>query len=186
MFRGVYIFADEDLPATPAISFPWFGHSTSTVQLPELPSDFDWRAYIKWNPELELEDITSKDRAEAHFLREGYLEDRVYKDYDLTIRYTACGGLMNQHYSHISALTLAHLSKANRIVWPPMQERESFNKRYHPDVTRNEQGWVYLDATTLWDMESIQKAFKGVPSWTVFFLPMINLNCRFFCRAVWH
>lgn len=72
---------------------------------------------------------------------------------------------MNQHYSHISALTLAHLAKAKRVIWPPMQERESFNKRYHPDVTRNEQGWVYLDATTLWDMDFIQKAMKGALQW---------------------
>lgn len=146
---------------SPGVSFHWFGQSTNP-QLPELPADFDWEAYIKWNPELELEEITTKEQAEGHFLREGYLRDMVYKDYDLTIRYTACGGLMNQHYSHISALTLAHLSNAKRLIWPPMQERESFNKRYHPDVTRNEQGWVYMDATTLWDMDFITKAFKGM------------------------
>eukprot|EP00892_Ulva_mutabilis_P008390 jgi/Ulvmu1/5923/UM026_0045.1 len=150
----------HDYPTNSAANFPWFGHSTGASRLPELPHDFDWEAYIKWNPELELEDITTKDMAEQHFLREGYLRNMVHRDYDLTIRYTACGGLMNQHYSHISALTLAHLSNANRIIWPPMQERESFNKRYHPDVTRNEQGWIYLDATTLWDMDYIQRAFR--------------------------
>lgn len=160
-YRGVYDLEQNDYPANSGVSFQWFGHSTATARLPELPAEFDWEAYIKWNPELELEDITTKDQAEEHFLREGYLRDMVYKDYDLTIRYTACGGLMNQHYSHISALALAHLANANRIIWPPMQERESFNKRYHPDVKRNEQGWVYLDATTLWDIDFIKKAFKG-------------------------
>jgi len=68
---------------------------------------------------------------------------------------------MNQHYSHIAALALAHLTHATAVVWPAMQERSSFNNRYHPDAAKNMQSWQYLDASTLWDLDRIKQRVHG-------------------------
>lgn len=146
----------------PSSTFKWLRGSLNgnSVSPPDLPSDFDWRAYLKWNPELELQGIHTRRVAEEHYVAEGHLKSLVYRDFELTIRYTACGGLMNQHYCHIATIALAHLAKAKKIIWPPMQERKSFHIRYHPDAKRNEQHWEYLDATTLWDLPKIRKAVK--------------------------
>ena len=104
-------------------TFKWLQGSLNSVSSPNLPSDFDWRAYLKWNPELELQGIHTRQAAEEHYVTEGHLKSLVYRDFELTIRYTACGGLMNQHYCHIATITLAHLAKADKIIWPPMQVR---------------------------------------------------------------
>jgi hypothetical protein len=127
-----------------------------------LPEEFSWQAYLKWNPELEANGIHDQESAERHFLTVGKSQNLVYKDFDLTLRYTACGGLMNQQYCHISALAIAHLAHAKNVIWPPMQERTSFSKRYHTNAAMNEQSWLYLDANTLWDIPAIQKSFKGM------------------------
>jgi hypothetical protein len=89
----------------------------------DLPHDFDWRAYLKWNPELEMQGVHTMEAAEDHYLSVGHAKSLVYRDFELTIRYTACGGLMNQHYCHMAALALAHMAKADKVVWPPMQVR---------------------------------------------------------------
>ena len=68
---------------------------------------------------------------------------------------------MNQHYSHIAAIALAHMTHATKVIWPAMQERSSFNNRYHPDATKNMQSWQYLDATSLWDMDLIVRNVRG-------------------------
>jgi hypothetical protein len=137
-----------------------------------LPADFDWKAYLKWNPELAIEGVSTQAEAEAHYVREGFAQGLVYKDYELTIRYTACGGLMNQHYSHLSALTLAHLAHAHRVIWPPMQERKSYNIRYHTDVRLNRQEWTYMDASTVWDLSAIKASIKGT------LLPLAKISHR--------
>jgi hypothetical protein len=152
----------EPPPSRSLGALQWLSRTAQGGEAPELPPDFDWRAYLKWNPELELEHITTQEDAEKHYKREGYMKHLVYKDFELTLRYTACGGLMNQHYCHIAALALAHLAHAKRLVWPPMQERKSFHMRYHPDARKNEQEWVYLDATTLWDLPRIQSSVKSM------------------------
>lgn len=126
-----------------------------------LPEAFNWQAYLKWNPELQADGITTREAAEQHFRSIGAGQKLVYQDYDLTLRYTACGGLMNQHYCHLSALVLAHLCHAKRVIWPPMQERTSFSRRYHPNADKNEQSWLYMDANSLWDVPNIQQRVKG-------------------------
>ena len=105
----------------PSSTFKWLRGSLDSVSPSDLPPDFDWRAYLKWNPELELQGIHTKHAAEEHYVAEGHLKSLVYRDFELTLRYTACGGLMNQHYCHIATIALAHLAKANKIIWPPMQ-----------------------------------------------------------------
>jgi hypothetical protein len=96
-----------------------------------------------------------------HYQTFGRFQERVYKDFELTIRYTACGGLFNQHYCHIAALAIAHLAHAKNVIWPPLQERESFSKRYHTNATLNEQTWTYVDADMVWDISTIQQNIKG-------------------------
>ena len=68
---------------------------------------------------------------------------------------------MNQHYCHLATLVLAHLCHATKVIWPPMQERTSFNRRYHTNAEKNEQSWLYLDATSLWDIPKIQASVQG-------------------------
>ena len=132
----------------------------------QLPDGFDWQAYLKWNPELQSTGIRSQAAAEDHFLTTGVSQTLVYQDYNLTLRYTACGGLMNQHYCHLATLVLAHLCHAKRVIWPPMQERTSFNRRYHTSADKNEQSWLYLDANSLWDIPSIQQSMQGAPAFS--------------------
>jgi hypothetical protein len=171
----------------PAIELQWLRGSSHTVFIPGVPSDFDWRAYLKWNPELEMQGIHTQEAAEDHYVTIGHSRSLVYRDFELTIRYTACGGLINQHYCHLATIALAKMSKASKIIWPPMQvctlgvlllqwcfwedgcymtawmpmqERKSFHIRYHPDASQNEQKWEYLDATTVWDMPRIRKDIK--------------------------
>jgi hypothetical protein len=43
-----------------------------------------------------------------------------------------------------------------------VQERTSFNRRYHTSADKNEQSWLYLDATSLWDLPTIQEDVQGV------------------------
>lgn len=143
--RRAYRWADDAAPPPPD----------------DLPADFNWQAYLKWNPELQADGVTDQAGAERHYVTTGRQDRLVYKDFAMTIRYTACGGLMNQHYCHLSALVLAHLAHATAVIWPPMQERTSFNRRYHTNAAKNEQSWLYLDATSLWDLPRIQQSVKG-------------------------
>ena len=87
----------------------------------------------------------------------------LLKTKSLEHRYTACGGIFNQHYSHLAAISLAILLQADAVIWPPMQERSSFAKRYHPDPDRNVQTWEYLDAETIWNLGAAQRNFKSMP-----------------------
>lgn len=141
-----------------ACRWPW---SSAVPRPAHLPLGFDWHAYLKWNPELQSAGVSSQRAAQDHYLTTGASQNLVYQDYNLTLRYTACGGLMNQHYCHLATLVLAHLCHAKRVIWPPMQERTSFNRRYHTSAEKNEQSWLYLDATSLWDMPAIQQSVQG-------------------------
>jgi hypothetical protein len=105
----------------PMKSLQWLRGSSHTVLSSGVPSDFDWRAYLKWNPELEMQGIHTQEAAEDHYVTIGHSRSLVYRDFELTIRYTACGGLINQHYCHLATIALAKMSKASKIIWPPMQ-----------------------------------------------------------------
>ena len=118
-----------------------------------LPAKLSWVAYLQWSsPDARSGGVYS--RSEAQPVIEEDSND-LYHECGLTLRYTACGGLVNQHYCHLAALTLAHLANASCIIWPPMQERASFNRRYSQRSSDNEQSWMYLDATSIWDVEAI-------------------------------
>lgn len=105
--------------ANPVRNFQWL--QGTLVSSSELPSDFDWRAYLKWNPELEMQGVHTREAAEEHYATQGHFKSLVYRDFDLSIRYTACGGLMNQHYCHLATIALAHMAQASKVIWPSMQ-----------------------------------------------------------------
>jgi hypothetical protein len=52
-----------------------------------VPASFDWRAYLKWNPELRLDGIETEVQAMQHWLDAGHKYNLVHQDYNLTLRY---------------------------------------------------------------------------------------------------
>ena len=81
--------------------------SSGTSALPGLPPDFDWRLYLAYNPDLSASGASDAGSAAAHFLARGREEGRPASRLRVALRYTACTGLINQHYSHVAALSLA-------------------------------------------------------------------------------
>lgn len=71
----------------------------------------------------------------------------MYKRVPLVVRYTACGGLFNQHYSHVAALSLA-LALGGDVVLPPGVKRDSFAHYFSQDPSKNEVGVPTLEAKT--------------------------------------
>ena len=45
----------------------------------ELPSDFNWKEYLRLYPDLSLNNLLTKDKVTKHFLRFGIREERNYK-----------------------------------------------------------------------------------------------------------
>jgi hypothetical protein len=134
--------------------------SSSHRRFSSQPSvSYPWQQSLPWNPDVSAPD-TSK-AAEQHVLVHSTGQHSEFRHVELTLRYTACGGLVNQHYCHLAALALAHLANVSHVIWPPMQERQSFNLRYHSEAHKNEQSWTYLDATTVWDLEAVQANMIG-------------------------
>lgn len=86
----------------------------------------------------------------------GYAENRVYTRIPLLLRYTACGGLMNQHYSHIAAITLAAALGAD-IMIPQALTRDSFASSFHMDPSRNKMQWTTAPFESMWDIDYIRR-----------------------------
>jgi hypothetical protein len=51
----------------------------------ELPSDFNWREYLRLCPDLSLNNLLTKDKVTKHFLRFGIREERNYKQTQIDI-----------------------------------------------------------------------------------------------------
>ena len=60
---------------------------------------------------------------------QGRAEGRIYKRLRVLLRYTACTGLINQHYSHIASFVLAAVLGAE-VVLPPAAKRDSFGNYF--------------------------------------------------------
>lgn len=69
---------------------------------------FDWLAYLDYNPDV-ARSYSSQTLAQHHFVWRGMAEKRLAQRIPLVLRYSACGGLMNQHYSHVAAFSIARL-----------------------------------------------------------------------------
>lgn len=125
-----------------------------------LPPDFDWQAYLDYNTDIRAFGVNSMEFAAGHYLSYGYKERRVYKRIPLVVRYTACGGLMNQHYSHLAAITLAVALGAD-VILPAAVRRDSFAHYFSADPKRNEVEWTPVPFETLWDMHYITDYLQG-------------------------
>ncbi|BDA41859.1 hypothetical protein COCOBI_02-6540 [Coccomyxa sp. Obi] len=83
--------------------------------------DFDWHTYLLYYPDLKQAGIDTQGKAREHYRAFGRAEGRLHKQVRVLLRYTACTGLMNQHYSHIAAFALSAALKLE-IVLPPAVE----------------------------------------------------------------
>ena len=94
---------------------------------------------------------------------------------EIILRYTACAGLINQHYSHIAALTLAAALKAS-VVMPPAVRRDSYAKYFSIFKEKNEVEWTPAPLDTLLDVTKIAQtwAAKGITIQMVLPLPLLR------------
>lgn len=123
-------------------------------QYPGLPKDFDAQAYLLYHPDLRSLGVTSEDAARQHYLERGRAEGRVYKRIRVVLRYTACTGLINQHYSHIAAFSLAAMLGAE-LVLPPAVCRDSFAHYFSVFKEKNEVQWSPVPLDSLLDVDGI-------------------------------
>lgn len=133
-----------------------------------LPPGFDWRAYLDYNQDVQSVVEDNAESATAHYASHGHKEGRIYKRIPVVMRYTACGGLMNQHYSHLAAMTVAASLGAD-LVLPKALKRGSFNQYFSNDPEKNEVTWSMTPFSSLWDKAHIQHFLReqGVGSWEV-------------------
>jgi hypothetical protein len=120
----------------------------------ELPIDFDWKTYLRYNPDLAQTGINTEQRAILHYRMAGHREGRMYQPLNVVLRYTACGGLINQHYCHIAALTLG-ASLGAHVVMPPALQRTSF------DPARAAMQWAAQPLRGIWDVDALQSYWRG-------------------------
>ena len=59
-----------------------------------LPADFDWQAYIYWNPDLVRNGLATEAAAQEHYQRRGHMESRMYKRYCTVMLYDPVGGVL--------------------------------------------------------------------------------------------
>ena len=52
----------------------------------EIPDDFNYAAYLKWNPHLVAAGISTLQDALAHYRGSGWKERLIYKEFNVTLR----------------------------------------------------------------------------------------------------
>ncbi len=124
------------------------------------PADFDWQTYLLYNPELRDAGITTQQQAEDHYVRTGYAEGLIYKRLRVLLRYTACTGLINQHYSHIAAFSLCAVLGAE-LVLPPAVKRDSFAHYFSVFKEHNEVKWTPALLESLLNVDKIVEFWRG-------------------------
>ena len=125
-----------------------------------VPADFDWQTYLLYNPELRDKGVSSQQQAEDHFIRIGYTEGMIYKRLRVLLRYTACTGLINQHYSHIAAFSLCAVLGAE-LVLPPAVKRDSFAHYFSVFKEHNEVKWTPAPLESLLNVDKIVEFWRG-------------------------
>lgn len=128
------------------------------------PPWFDSASYLTLNPDLPAAGITDAAAAEAHYVAAGRAEGRAARPLDITLRYTACGGLINQHYSHVSALALASAVDATRVHLPPAVQRSSYGHYFSVFADQNEVKWTPAPLAGVLDVDAATAAWaeRGV------------------------
>lgn len=134
-----------------AISFLSVGPAPPSLELlsPVAPEGFDWQAYRFYNPGIEVD---SEAAARAHYEKSGFLEGRLYRHVPITLRYPAGGGLCNQLYAHLDALTVADQLRADDVVVPPSMFRASFAKA---------KNWTFTPPEAILDLERMRTYWEG-------------------------
>ena len=125
-----------------------------------LPKDFDWRAYLAYYPDLSENGINSEVEAQRHYLKHGRREGRIHKRLRVVLHYTACTGLINQHYSHIAAFTLSSAIGAELVLAPGLQ-RDSFASYFSAHQEQNEVTWSSMSTSDLLDVDRIIEEWRA-------------------------
>jgi hypothetical protein len=68
------------------------------------------------------------------------------------------GGIFNQHMDHCQTMMLAVALKAQKMLWVPSQDRDTY------DVAFNQQRWHAMHASDIYDMASITSFASGSAS----------------------
>lgn len=129
-------------------------------RITSVPADFDWQTYLLYNPELRDKGISTQQQAEDHYVRIGYTEGMIYKRLRVLLRYTACTGLINQHYSHIAAFSLCAVLGAE-LVLPPAVKRDSFAHYFSVFKEHNEVKWTPAPLESLLNVDKIVEFWRG-------------------------
>ena len=129
-------------------------------RITSVPADFDWQTYLLYNPELRDKGISTQQQAEDHYVRMGYPEGMIYKRLRVLLRYTACTGLINQHYSHIAAFSLCAVLGAE-LVLPPAVKRDSFAHYFSVFKEHNEVKWTPAPLESLLNVDKIVEFWRG-------------------------
>lgn len=132
----------------------------TSKRITSAPADFDWQTYLLYNPELRDAGISSQQQAEAHYIQTGYYQGLMYKRLRVLLRYTACTGLINQHYSHIAAFSLSAVLGAE-LVLPPAVKRDSFAHYFSVFKEHNEVKWTPAPLDSLLDVDKIITFWQG-------------------------
>eukprot|EP01025_Chloroclados_australasicus_P017786 TRINITY_DN19102_c0_g3_i7.p1 TRINITY_DN19102_c0_g3~~TRINITY_DN19102_c0_g3_i7.p1 ORF type:complete len:545 (-),score=12.04 TRINITY_DN19102_c0_g3_i7:58-1692(-) len=121
-----------------------------------VPFGWDWRAYMNHYPEIIewANGEISEEVALQHYNAIGKYETRIARKINMVLRYTACGNLAEQLYSHMAAITLATLTGAKLIFSPHIiynenNELEGFSQEDILDMEHIIQYWklkgVYIE-----------------------------------------
>ena len=129
-------------------------------RITSVPDDFDWQTYLLYNPELRDRGVGTQQQAEDHYIRIGYTEGMIYKRLRVLLRYTACTGLINQHYSHIAAFSLCAVLGAE-LVLPPAVKRDSFAHYFSVFKEHNEVKWTPAPLESLLNVDKIIEFWRG-------------------------
>lgn len=127
---------------------------------PGLPLDFDWQTYLLYNPELQQAGLTTQSLAEQHYTSQGRAMGLIYKRLRVLLRYTACTGLINQHYSHIAAFSLSAVLGAE-LVLPPAVKRDSFAHYFSVFKEHNEVKWTPAPLESLLNVDKLIDFWKN-------------------------
>jgi len=125
-----------------------------------LPPGFDWRAYLEYNPDVRAFGVDTPATAAGHYLAYGAREGRLSRRVPVALRYTACGGLANQHYSHVSALSLAVALGADALL-PQAARRDTFAHYFSEDRGRNRVVWRGAPLASLWEPSSAGELLRA-------------------------
>jgi hypothetical protein len=157
----------QHLPAVLPFRGPSASLAGSPPAVPDasgVPGDFDAAVYMAHYPDVAnsftgdaADSAAVRRHAITHYQLHGRSERRVHGRLPVTVRYTACGGLMNQQYSHLAALVVAGALGADLIA-PQAMVRDSFANYFHTKPALNKLAWRHVPFSSLWDTDGIVRS----------------------------